>query len=59
MMDIKEGLLLWFTNFLNEKLADELHKPITKKIEKKNSLFWIQWQHLGCWFSWYAINKQI
>ena len=41
-MDIKEGLLLWFTNFLNEKLADELHKPITKKIEKKNSLFWIQ-----------------
>ena len=35
MMDIKEGLLLWFTNFLNEKLADELHKPITKKIEKR------------------------
>ena len=45
-MDIKEDLLLWFTNFLiktqkvvllilplesNEKSAEELHKPINKK----------------------------
>ena len=43
-MDIKEDLLLWFTNFLikkrqlavinmnanNEKLAEDLHKPIIK-----------------------------
>ena len=49
-MDIKEDLLLWFTNFLiktqkvvllilllesNEKSAEELHKPINKKFWKK------------------------
>ena len=27
--------------FNNEKLAEELHKPIIRKIRKKNSLFWI------------------
>ena len=44
MTDIKEGLLLWFTKFLiekagsglnieakhNDKLAEELHKPIIR-----------------------------
>ena len=44
-MDIKEELLLWFTNFLiksrkvvvnipldfDEQLAEELHKPIIRK----------------------------
>ena len=48
-MDIKEGLLLWFTNFLikksagsgvntnvnNEKPSEELHKSIIKKIWKR------------------------
>ena len=53
MMDIKEDLHLWFTNFLikssqvsgvnthanksafnNERLAEELHKPIIKKLRK-------------------------
>ena len=49
MMDIKETLLLWFTIFFykkttggaiksmkNQQLANELHKPIIKKLEKKN-----------------------
>ena len=54
MMDIKGGLLLWFTIFFdkkvagsavnidanksafnNEKLAEELHKPIIRKFKKK------------------------
>ena len=48
-MDIKEGLLLWFTNFLinktagsgikmnanKERLAEELHKQIVRKCEKR------------------------
>ena len=53
-MDIKVGLLLWFTNFFDKKssgsgvnmhtnnktkqnhqLAEELHKPIIKKIKKE------------------------
>ena len=29
-------------------LAEELHKPIIKKLKKKNSLFWIQRQYLAC-----------
>ena len=48
MMDIKEALLLWFMDFLinnlqvchiksipNKQLADQLHKPIIKKIKRK------------------------
>ena len=48
MMDIKEGLILWFTNILinsrggvniplefNEQLAKELHKSIIRKFEKR------------------------
>ena len=49
MMDIKEVLLLWFISFLikksegsgiinnkeNIQLADELHKPIIRKFEKR------------------------
>ena len=50
MMNIKEGLLLWFTNFLikslgsdvnmhanecNLELAEELHKPIIRKFKKR------------------------
>ena len=47
-MDIKEGLILWFTNILinsrggvniplefNEQLAKELHKSIIRKFEKR------------------------
>ena len=51
-MDIKEGLLLWFTNVLikrrkgggvniplefNERLAKELHKPIIRNFKKRTS----------------------
>ena len=40
-------------------LAEELHKPITRKFKKKNSLLKIQRQYLKCWSSRYAINKQV
>ena len=40
----------------NEQLAEELHKPITKKNNKK-SPFFIWRRYLGSWLSWYAINK--
>ena len=35
--DIKESLLLWFTNFLIKslQLAKELHKPIIRKFKKR------------------------
>ena len=32
----------------NHQLAEELQKPIIKKLKKKNSLFWIQRQYLAC-----------
>ena len=49
-MDIKEDLLLWFTNFVyknskvsgakipldfNEQLAEELHKPSIRNLKKR------------------------
>ena len=40
----------------NEKLAEELHKPIIRNFLK--SLFRIGRRYLGSWFSWYPINKQ-
>ena len=42
----------------NLQLAEELHKPIIRSFNEKNSLFKIQRQYLWCWFRWYAINKQ-
>ena len=41
----------------NEQLAEELHKPIIRKLKKKGSIFRTQRQYLGCRFSRYAINK--
>ena len=37
MMDIKQGLLLWFINFLlkSQKRAEELHKPIIRNFLKR------------------------
>ena len=32
----------------NERLAEELHKPIIRKLKKKKSIFRIQRQYLGC-----------
>ena len=32
----------------NEKLAEELHKSIIRKLKKKKSVFSIQRQYLGC-----------
>ena len=47
MTDIKEHYQVWFINgltkknrlgmSLNEKLAEELHKPVNKKFKKKKS----------------------
>ena len=51
-------------NFSNKELAEELHKPITKKSrkekyqERKGTLTFYR-QYLGCWSCRYAINKQI
>ena len=39
MMVIKKVLLQWFTNcgiMSNQELAEELHKPIIRKFEKRN-----------------------
>ena len=46
-------------NESNYQLANELHKPIIRKLKKKKSLFVFYRQYLGCWFSWYAIIEQI
>ena len=73
MRDNKEVLLLWFIGFFNKKIPNsgannaikqneqldkELHKPVIRKFKKKESLFSIQRQYLGCWSYRYAINKQ-
>ena len=39
------------------QLAEELHKPIRKF--KKRTVYPGFKDYLGCWFSWYAINKQV
>ena len=41
----------------NEQLAEQLHKLIIRKFSKKESIFSIQRQYLGCRFSRYAIKK--
>ena len=46
-------------NVLNKELADELHKPIIRKTEKRKSKITSYRQYLGCWSCWYAINKQV
>ena len=35
-------------NVLNKELADELHKPIIRKIEKRKSKITSYRQYLGC-----------
>ena len=49
MIDIKEDLLQWFINsgdgiknenILDQKLAEELHKPFTRKLEKRKVHSW-------------------
>ena len=62
-MDIKGDLLLWFTDFFvndsginmnanNEKLTEELHKPMIRTVYSR-------FKDFGCWFSLYAVNKQV
>ena len=46
-------------DFAKHQLAEELQNPIITKFFKKQSLFQIQRQYLGCWFNCYAINKQV
>ena len=54
----------------NEQLAKELHKPIIRNFKKRTvcsrsrDYIWgadlaDMQLYLGCWFSWYAINKQV
>ena len=45
-------------NMSKQKLAKELHKPITRKLEKqKTHLSFLQ--YFGCWSCWHGINKEI
>ena len=44
-------------NMSNKESAKELHKPITGKFKKKESIFIFCRQYLACWFSWYANDK--
>ena len=48
-------------NMLNKELAEEFHKPILIKIEKKKKKKTLTFyrQYFGCWSCWYAITKQI
>ena len=41
-----------------QTLAEELHKPIIRKFKKRTVYPGFK-DYLGCWFSWYAINKQV
>ena len=43
----------------NKESAEDLYKPIIKKIREKKSTFLFYRQYLKCWSCWYAINKQI
>ena len=42
-----------------KEFAEELHKPIIRKFEKKKCKLTFYRQYLECWFCWYAIKKQI
>ena len=42
----------------NEQLAEELHKPIVKNFKKEEFILHLK-KIFGCWFSSYAINKQV
>ena len=44
-------------NTSNKELAEELHKPIIRKILKTKSIPIFYRQYLECWFSWYRISK--
>ena len=43
----------------NEELAEELHKNQLIKNFKKEKFILSLEIIFGCWFSWYAINKQV
>ena len=40
----------------DQQLAEEIHIPIIRKLRKKSTITFYK-QYLGCWSSWYAINK--
>ena len=41
----------------NIQLAKELHKPIIRNFKKRTVYYGFK-DYMGCWFSWYAINKK-
>ena len=43
-------------NILNKKLANKLHKPISRKLNKKSTITFYR-QYLWCWSCRYPINK--
>ena len=42
----------------NRELANDFHKPIIRKFKIRRVCSSFK-QYFGCWFSWYAINKQM
>ena len=46
------------SDLATHQLAEELHKPIIRKFKKRTVYPGFK-DYLGCWFSWYAINKQV
>ena len=42
----------------NEKLVEELYKPIIKKLKKRTVYSGFKDNIWGGWFNWYALNKQ-
>ena len=44
-------------NISKKRLAEKLHKPSIRKSKKNKSILIFYRQYLGCWFSWYEINK--
>ena len=42
----------------NQQLAKELHKPIIRRFIKRAVHSGFK-DYLGCWFIWYANNKQV
>ena len=43
----------------NLQLTEELHKPIIRNLKKRTVYSGFKDNNLECWFSWYAINKQV
>ena len=52
------GVNMYANNERPLDLTEELHKPIIWKFNKITVYSRFK-DYLGCWFNWYAINKQV